>query len=159
MQMFHIQPYAMKVYNHRWYLLGYLKEHEGLRNIALDRILNMKVLKTNFDLPADFDARKYYANVVGIFVNDDLPPQTVKIRVYGVQAEYLRSTPLHKSQKETYYKRGEISEFTYQLSITPELISQLLAMGDSVEVLEPKELKEEMMKRTNKMFNYYRYNK
>ena len=125
-QTFHIQPYALKVYNRRWYLLGYLKEHEGLRNIALDRILNLKVLKTNFDLPADFDARRYYANVVGIFVNDDLPPQKVIIRVYGVQAEYLRSTPLHKSQKETYYKRGEFSEFTYKLSITPELVSQLL---------------------------------
>lgn len=107
MQMFHIQPYAMKVYNRRWYLLGYLKEHDGLRNIALDRILNLKVSNTKFDLPVDSDARKYYANVVGIFVNDDLPPKNVKIRVYGVQAEYLRSTPLHKSQKETYYKRGE----------------------------------------------------
>ena len=155
MQMFHIQPYAMKVYNRRWYLLGYLKEHEGLRNIALDRILNLKVLNTKFDLPADFDARRYYANVVGIFVNDDLPPQKVKIRVYGVQAEYLRSTPMHKSQKETYYKRGEFSEFTYKLSITPELISQLLSMGSQVEVLEPEELREEMKNRINQMFNLY----
>lgn len=156
MQMFHIQPYAMKVYNHRWYLLGYLKEHEGLRNIALDRILSLKVLNTKFELPADFDARRYYANVVGIFVNDDLPPQKVKIRVYGVQADYLRSTPLHKSQKETYYKRGEFSEFTYKLSITPELISQLLSMGSQVEVLEPEELREEMKERINNMSNLYK---
>ena len=157
MQMFHIQPYAMKVYNHRWYLLGYLKEHEGLRNIALDRILNLKVLNTKFDLPADFDARRYYANVVGIFVNDDLPPQKVKIRVYGVQAEYLRSTPLHKSQKETYYKRGEFSEFTYKLSITPELISQLLSMGSQVEVLEPAELRDEIKKRLEECLTRYQH--
>ena len=156
MQMFHIQPYAMKVYNHRWYLLGYLKEHEGLRNIALDRILNLKVLNTKFDLPADFDARRYYANVVGIFVNDDLPPQKVKIRVYGVQAEYLRSTPLHKSQKETYYKRGEFSEFTYKLSITPELISQLLSMGSQVEVLEPEELREGMKRELEEGLTKYK---
>ena len=156
MQMFHIQPYAMKVYNHRWYLLGYLKEHEGLRNIALDRILNLKVLNTKFDLPADFDARRYYANVVGIFVNDDLPPQKVKIRVYGVQADYLRSTPLHKSQKETYYKRGEFSEFTYKLSITPELISQLLSMGSQIEVLEPAELRERMKEELKKSMERYK---
>lgn len=154
-QTFHIQPYALKVYNRRWYLLGYLKEHDGLRNIALDRILNLKVLNTKFDLPADFDARKYYANVVGIFVNDDLPPQKVKIRVYGVQAEYLRSTPLHKSQKETYYKRGEFSEFTYKLSITPELISQLLSMGSQVEVLEPAELIEKIMNQLQITLNRY----
>lgn len=155
-QTFHIQPYALKVYNRRWYLLGYLKEHDGLRNIALDRILNLKVLKTNFDLPADFDARRYYANVVGIFVNDDLPPQKVIIRVYGVQAEYLRSTPLHKSQKETYYKRGEFSEFTYKLSITPELISQLLSMGSQVEVLEPEELREGMKRELEEGLTKYK---
>ena len=154
-QTFHIQPYALKVYNRRWYMLGYLKEHEGLRNIALDRILNLKVLKTNFDLPADFDARRYYANVVGIFVNDDLPPQKVIIRVYGVQAEYLRSTPLHKSQKESHYKRGEFSEFTYKLSITPELISQLLSMGSQIEVLEPAELRERMKEELKKSMERY----
>ena len=147
----------MKVYNHRWYLLGYLKEHEGLRNIALDRILNLKVLNTKFDLPTDFDARRYYANVVGIFVNEDLPPKNVKIRVYGVQAEYLRSTPLHKSQKETYYKRGEFAEFTYRLCITPELISQLLSMGSQVEVLEPEELREEIKKRLEECLTRYQH--
>lgn len=156
LQTFHIQPYALKVYNRRWYLLGYLKEHKGLRNIALDRILDLKVLKTTFDMPADFDARSYYANVVGIFVNDDLSPQKVKIRVYGVQAEYLRSTPLHKSQKETYYKRGEYAEFTYKLCVTPELVSQLLAMGDKIEVLEPQELREEMKKKIEECIKRYK---
>lgn len=155
LQTFHIQPYALKVYNRRWYLLGYLKEHEGLRNIALDRILNLKVLKTTFELPADFDAKSYYANVVGIFVNDNLPVTKVKIRAYGVQADYLRSTPLHKSQSETYYKRGEFAELTYKLCVTPELISQLLAMGDKVEVVEPESLREEMKKRIDNMFNFY----
>ena len=156
LQELHIQPYALKVFNRSWYLLGYIKEKHALRTIALDRILDLKVLKTSFELPEDFDVRKHFANVVGIFVNDDQPVTKVKIRAYGVQAEYLRSTPLHKSQSEGSSKRGEFAEFTYRLCITPELISQLLAMGDKVEVLEPKELKEEMKKRISKMFNYYK---
>ena len=89
-------------------------------------------------------------------MNEDLPPKNVKIRVYGVQAEYLRSTPLHKSQKETYYKRGEFSEFTYKLSITPELISQLLSMGSQIEVLEPKELRDEMKEELIKCLTNYK---
>lgn len=152
---FHIQPYALKVFNRRWYLLGYIKEKSGLRTIALDRILDLKVLKTGFELPEDFDARKYFANIVGIFMNKDLPVTKVKIRAYGIQADYLRSTPLHKSQSEVRSKRGEFAEFTYRLCITPELISQLLAMGDKVEVLEPEELREEMKKRIKQMFNFY----
>lgn len=155
LQMFHIQPYALRAFNHRWYLLGYLKEQNGLRTIALDRILDLKVLTDSFKLPEDFDVRKFFANVVGIFVNKDLPVTRVKIRAYGIQAEYLRSTPLHKSQSEGKSKHGEFAEFTYRLCVTPELVSQLLAMGDKVEVLEPKELREEMKKKINYMFNLY----
>ncbi len=36
LQEFHIQPYALKVFNRRWYLLGFIKEKDGLRTIALD---------------------------------------------------------------------------------------------------------------------------
>jgi predicted DNA-binding transcriptional regulator YafY len=155
LQTFHIQPYALKVFNRRWYLLGYLKEQEGLRTIALDRILDLKILSTSFELPEDFDARKYFANVVGIFVNNDLPVTKVMIRAYGTQAEYLRSTPLHKSQTEGRSKYREFAEFTYRLCITPELVSQLLAMGDKVEVLEPETLRERMKEEVRNMKERY----
>ena len=155
LQTFQIQPYALKVFNRRWYLLGYIKEKHALRTIALDRILDLKILSTSFELPEDFDARKYFANVVGIFVNNDLPVTIVKIRAYGAHAEYLRSTPLHKSQSESHSKHGEFAEFTYRLCITPELVSQLLAMGDKVEVLEPQELREDIkVKIKNSMERY-----
>ena len=155
LQTFHIQPYALRVFNRRWYLLGYLREREELRTIALDRILHLKVLTNSFKLPEDFDVRKYFADVVGIYVEKDEPITKIKIRAYGVQADYLRSTPLHKSQSECSSKHGEFAEFTYRLCITPELVSQLLAMGEKVEVLEPQELREEMKKRINNMSTYY----
>ena len=156
LQEFHVQPYALKVFNRRWYLLGYIKEKRDLRTIALDRILDLKILSTSFELPEDFDAQKYFSNVVGIFVNKDLPITKVKIRAYGIQADYLRSTPLHKSQSEGKSKHREFAEFTYRLCVTPELVSQLLAMGDKVEVLEPQELRDEMKKRISNMSNFYK---
>jgi len=157
LQTFHIQPYALKVFNRRWYLLGYLKEREALRTIALDRILNMEVMKASFELPADFDARKYFADVVGIYVNKDNPVTKIKIRAYGVQADYLRSTPLHKSQSEVRSKHGEFVEFTYRLCETPELVNQLLAMGDKVEILEPETLREKI--KENLLASLARYEK
>lgn len=155
LQMFHIQPYALRAFNHRWYLLGYLKEQNGLRTIALDRILDLKVLTDSFKLPEDFDVRKYFANVVGIYMNKDLPIVKVKIRAYGIQTNYLRSTPLHKSQSESRSKYGEFAEFTYRLCITPDLISQLLAMSDMVEVLEPESLRDEMQKKLRSTLQKY----
>ncbi|MBR4389913.1 MAG: WYL domain-containing protein [Prevotella sp.] len=155
LQTFHIQPFALRVFNRRWYMLGYLKEQEGLRTIALDRILGLKVLKNSFKLPEDFDVRKYFSDVVGIFMNKDLPITKVKIRAYGVQADYLRSTPLHKSQSEGRSKYREFADFTYRLCVTPELVSQLLAMGDKVEVLEPESLRDEMKKKLRSTLKKY----
>lgn len=140
LRTFTMQPYALKVYNRRWYLLGFLKEDNDIRTIALDRVIDMEALPNKYEMPADFDARKHFANVVGIYVDKDLPVEKVRIRAYSAQADYLRSVPLHGSQSEGRSKHGEYAEFTYRLCITPDLVTQLLAMGDKVEVLEPKSL-------------------
>ena len=150
-----IQPYAMKTYHQRWYVLGYIKELDAIRNIALDRLLEMAITAQSFELPEKFNAEKYYENTVGIFVNDDLSPVKVKLKAYGYQIEYLRSLPLHKSQRETASKYGEFCVFEYKLCLTPELSSQILAMGENVEVLEPIELREEIKRRLEENLTHY----
>lgn len=154
-ETYDIQPYAMKVYRQRWYVVGYIKELGGIRNIALDRTLEMNLSAASFILPKDFDAEKYYANTIGIFVNEKLKPTKVKIRAYGRQIEYLRSLPLHRSQKERASKYGEFCEFEYKLCLTPELSTHILAMGENVEVLEPIELREEIKRRICLIYNKY----
>jgi predicted DNA-binding transcriptional regulator YafY len=156
LRTFTMQPYALKVYNRRWYLLGFPKEDNDIRTIALDRVIDMEALPSKFEMPADFDARNYFANVVGVYVEKDLPVEKVRIRAYGAQADYLRSSPLHKSQSEGNSKHGEYAEFSYNLCVTPELISQLLAMGDKVEVLEPEMLRIKMKERICNTFNFYK---
>lgn len=155
---YHMHPYAMKVYHQRWYVVGLLKEKNAIRNIALDRVLEMETTKTPFLLPDDFDAEAYYANTVGIFVNEQLQPQKVLLRAYGIQVEYMRSVPLHSSQKEIATKYQVYSDFQYKLCLTPELTSQLLAMGENVEVLEPQELRETLCNRIKKMQERYMEN-
>lgn len=59
----------------------------------------------------------------------------------------IHSTPFHKSQSEGRSKYREFAEFSYRICITPELVSQLLAMGDKVEVLEPEELRKDIKKK------------
>lgn len=151
-----IQPYAMKTYHQRWYVLGFIKELNAIRNIALDRLLEMTIKEQPFKFPKNFNPEKYYANTVGIFVNEKLSPVKVTLKAYGKQIEYLRSLPLHKSQCETFSKYGEFCVFEYKLCLTPELSSQILAMGENVEVLEPIELREEIMSRLNDCLNRYR---
>lgn len=152
----HLAPYAMKVYDRRWYVVGMMKESDGIRNIALDRLIDLKVTDETFKLPKRFNAEEYYLNTIGIYVNDALKPQKVKIRVYGRRVDYVRSLPLHKSQEEVLARNGEYSEFTYRLCLTPELITKLLAMGADVEVLEPEELRTAMKASLEEALKAYR---
>ena len=115
----------------------------------------MNLLDTPFKLPKNFNAKKYYANTVGIYVNEELNPVKVKIRAFGVQIEYLRSLPLHSSQKESASKYGEFCDFEYRLCLTPELSTHILAMGENVEVLEPVELREEIKRRLEECLTKY----
>ena len=153
---YHLQPYAMKVYNQRWYILGYLREQDGICNIALDRTLEMELTDEAFVVPTDFDAEEYYANTVGIFVNEELKPQKVILRVYGLHVEYMRSLPLHSSQEEIKTSDGEYSDFLYWLCLTPELATKILSMGEKVEVLEPRGLRVEIKRRLEECLTKYR---
>lgn len=150
-----MQPYAMKVYNRRWYVLGYIKEKESIRHLALERFIDLQITSKKFEYPKDFNPRKYYDNVVGIYVNNELPVVNLKIRVYGVQMEYMRMLPLHKSQNEVKSRYGEFAEFTYRVCLTPELKSKILALGPNVEVLEPLEYREEITSQINASLDRY----
>ena len=152
----YLQPYAMRVYNQRWYVVGRFKESGNIRNIALDRILRMEITDEVFSLPEDFDASDYYAHTVGIFVNEKLKPQRVVLRTYGVSTEYMRSVPLHSSQREIATNGNESSDFEYYLNLTPELTGKLLSKGDWIEVLEPKELREKVKEQAQAIADLYR---
>ena len=150
-----MQPFSLKVYNRRWYVLGFIKEKGSIRHLALERFLDLNMTSKKFEFPKDFEPRKYYKNVVGIYVNDKLPVVNLKIRVYGVQMEYMRMLPLHQSQSEMESKYGEYAVFTYRVCLTPELKSKILAMGPDVEVLEPLEYREEIMSQIKASMDRY----
>lgn len=156
LETYHLEPFAMKVYRQRWYVVGRLQEQDAIRHLTLDRIIDLHLTNRTFTIPKWFNAEKYYANTVGIYVNESLKPQKVRIRVYGKQVEYLRSLPLHCSQEEVLTKHEQFSEFQHKVCITPELITELLAMGENVEVLEPLELREEMKKRLEECLTHYK---
>ena len=156
METFHLHPYAMKEYNKRWYVAGYVKEKDAIRCIALDRIGDINITKNPFEMPDDFSAHKYFVNTIGIFTNEQLQPRKVRLRVGAKAVEYFRSSPLHKSQEEVATKYNEYSDFQYRLCLTPELTTAILSYADLVEVLEPQELRDEIKERIEKCLTKYK---
>ena len=69
----------------------------------------------------------------------------------------MRTLPLLHTQEEVQCKNQQYSDFQYYLCVTPELTSQLLSMGEKIEVLEPVELRKEIKTRLLNSLNHYNY--
>ena len=66
----------------------------------------------------------------------------------------LRTLPLHASQKELK-STTEYADFEYYLRPTFDFRQKLLSQGDEVEVLGPKEFREEIKDALRRMLNRY----
>lgn len=146
--LYHVEPYALKYFRRRWYLLGKYGNNP-MRIYALDRMLDIDIEFEDFTLPADFDAADFFNSCFGIIVGDE-EPQLIQLKVDAFQANYLRSLPLHHSQKVVEQTK-EYTIFSYFLRITYDFKQELLALGDTTEVLYPKALRKEMTTICKKM--------
>lgn len=151
---FVIHPYALKMFKQRWYLLGYSPDYDMVRIYGLDRILEVVPhADEQFKLPSDFDAATFFRDYYGVCLSD-CKAQLVRLRVSADQAPYLRTLPLHTSQKEVE-TTDDYSIFTYWLSPEFDFVQALLAMGEDVEVLSPADLRQTMARHAQALAELY----
>lgn len=142
-ETFIIEPYFLKEFKRRWYLYGYKGDADGPHMMALDRMIDVDIIPEEFTMPEEFMAEDYFRGIYGARVYPNMKREMVKLKVYGTQVQYFRSLPLHSSQKEVE-KNDKYSVFTYFITPDYDFKQDVLSFGDKVEVLEPKELREEM---------------
>ena len=81
-------------------------------------------------------------------------PNTLAMQHQADMEHYERE--FTETQEEVLTKHEHYSEFQYKVCLTQELTTELLAMGENIEVLEPQELREEMKKKLETSFNLYK---
>jgi predicted DNA-binding transcriptional regulator YafY len=111
---------------------------------ALDRIEWLEETEETFDFPADFDTEKFFKDCYGVICGTDKEPQRIVIRAYAPLTNYLRTLPLHHSQKELN-TTAEYSDFEFYLRPTFDFLQELLSKGKEVEVLEPASFRQEII--------------
>ncbi|MCH5230401.1 MAG: WYL domain-containing protein [Muribaculaceae bacterium] len=132
------QPYFLKRFKQRWYMIGFQEKTKSIRTYALDRIREMQLVQEKFEMPGTITMQELFGNIVGV-TTSQAPIRTVKLRSTPTQAKYFRALPLHPSQTEEIHDNYSI--FTYQLQLNYELAHEILSLGDAVKVLEPPELR------------------
>ena len=137
---FEVEPYCVKLFEQRWYMLGKSEGYDELRLYALDRIEALEPTERKFKLPKKFDAAKFFEDYYGVVLNDkDFKVGSVALKADSWQSNYLRTLPLHHTQVEVE-RNEEYSIFEYRLCPTFDFRQKVLSLGAQVEVLAPAEL-------------------
>lgn len=152
---FEIYPYFVKAFKKRWYVVAYSPGTHDIRCYALDRMDNVIISDEIFKMPKDFDPSEYFQNCFGIINNSKTKVQKVVIKVDAFQSKYLRDLPLHPSQKETKRKE-DYSIFEYRLKPEFDFEQEIFSNMDTMEVLEPQWLREEIQDRLKRMLEKYK---
>lgn len=151
---FNIEPYCLKLHQNRWYVLA-KGENGKLWLYSLDRIKHLTTTDKTFSMPKDFDAEAFFALYFGIIVYDGAKPCRIVLRVYGSHVNYLRTLPLHQSQKEIHTEEGKYSDFEYFVAPTYDLSMAILGMGNLVEVLQPTDYRKQIADTINELAKRY----
>lgn len=148
-----VQPLCIKLFKRRWYVLAQLPD--GRRRIfSLDRIKSLEVTANQFDYPSDFVPAEYFHDVFGIIAGVDRKIENIVIRTYAELPGYLRSLPMHHSQKEVESRDGH-TDFSLRLIPTFDFIQELLLHRDQLEVLQPQSLRDEISELITKTLKQY----
>ncbi len=157
--VFLLAPLCLKVFKQRWYVLGFVEEIDGIGNIpkdeprlyALDRIKHIDTEEKTFRLPKNFDPQSYFSGYYGVFRGKQFTPEIIRARLSEAAAPFVRSLPIHHSQKEV-----ESCVFEWFVAPTLDFVQQLRTYGSELEILAPESLRQQFAEEAQKVLNYYK---
>lgn len=133
-----VDPYHLFNYMGTWHLLAYCHFRKDIRDFALNRISEVKVLSEVFDMALDFDIKEYLHSSFGLYKGK--PKEWVTLRFSSEKSKWIRDQIWHKDQKARFLKDGSL-ELSFPVADFSEIKMEILKHGDMVEVVRPKSLR------------------
>jgi predicted DNA-binding transcriptional regulator YafY len=145
-----LEPQLLKEYLNRWYVVGTNDEGE-FRSFGIERITQCELLAKTFR-PKVKNPKKLFYDLIGLYSENEL--EQVVLSYQPFQGKYIKSQPLHASQKILVDNE---SELRIEIHVKPnyELEEQILKQGDRVVVVQPDWLRQAIRDRINNaLLNY-----
>ena len=137
------EPYALKEFKNRWYVLANDLKDNKVKSFALDRLTELEITRKKFQLPIDFDVNEHYKYCFGIISPNEHQPQEVILSFDPFQGKYIKTLPLHESQVILKDHEEELL-IKLTLFLTHDFLMEILSYGDNVKVIQPESLIEEL---------------
>ena len=166
LETLHVQPFAVKEHEKRWYLVAFCHERAGAdrrnddinawRVYGLDRITSLQVTDASFRMPKDFDVDGIFSQSYGIyFPKAGQKPVTIRFKVTDEEARYLRDLPIHRSQVEENAAKGDGRIFRIRVIPNRNLTMEFCRHAGRLEVIEPEEVRLSVKEELEKAYKQY----
>lgn len=155
-QVFH--PHLLKQYNNRWFVLGCFEHHDNLVLLALDRINQLQEAPEVAYRPSVLDVFTYFDDVVGVSKTPKQRASTIVLRVQKSQLPYLLTKPIHPSQQVLKEEQRHVL-LSLKVIWNYELEREIMGMGEVLEVVSPRRLREKVRGRLMETLTMYHENK
>lgn len=149
-----VHPLALKESKDRWYLIAVDTQDKTLKSFGLDRINYLNVSDKKFREKYKYNFREHFKNAFGVMNLSEQIPQKIVLQCSRHQGEYIRSFPLHQSQKESRETESDIY-FEFFLHPTYDFMQEILSFGKEVIVLEPEILVQNIREHLQKSLDHY----
>ncbi|WP_432407976.1 helix-turn-helix transcriptional regulator [Wukongibacter sp. M2B1] len=145
-----VHPYMIYNYEGFLYMAAYCENNNEFRDFKLIRIEDLQVLDEEF-VNRKFDSNKFMEGVFGIFKDKEI---NIELKIKYPFSIYVKESVFIENQIIEEIGEGDII-FKAVMRGKPEIMSWIKSMGANVEVLQPKELREELIEEIKKLQNIY----
>ncbi len=148
------EPYALKEFKNRWYILANDLKDEKVKSFALDRLSDLEITNKKFQLPNNFNVSENFKYCFGIISPNEHEPQEVILSFEPFQGKYIKTLPLHESQIILKDNEHELL-VKLTLFITHDFFMEILSFGDNVKVMQPDSLIADLKISNKSVFKLY----
>jgi predicted DNA-binding transcriptional regulator YafY len=147
-------PYLLKEYRNRWFVVGKKLDEKTILHLALDRIKDIDLNRDEgFQDDPEFDPETFHKDVIGVTVTR-MRPVNVHLLFDHDQASYVLTKPLHHSQKVVSESEKGV-EINLKVKLNFEMEREILGFGAGVEVLAPAGLRKKIAQILNNAASMY----
>lgn len=145
-----VDPYHLYNFEGVWYFCGFCHLRGEVRDFALDRVEEVKILEESFERPRDFSPPDYFNRAFRMYRGDLV---RVRIRFDSYQATWIKERIWHPTQKIEELSDGGI---IFTICANPEEIKRwVMGYGAHAEVLEPEYLRQEIAEEIKNLQKLY----
>ncbi len=149
-----VEPYALKEFKNRWYVLAKDSRDNNIKSFALDRLTNLEITTQHYQYPDNYSIEQSYRYCFGIISPNDEEPQEIILSFDPFQGKYIKTLPLHETQ-QVLVDSDEETRIKLKLYLTHDLVMELLSFGDNMKVIEPKSLADQIKQAHKNAYKQY----